>query len=300
VVAQNDLLRRREAAKAARAKGAVPVIEDSNIDAPNDQAASAPAVIRPPQNRSVALPMTGVDQSRQLTERDLIMPKLKIAQGLSKVVQTRQVELGHWYHTALNEDLGTSVLFIPVDMRMSRSYYETGKGLLCRSFDLVQGEGDPGILCQGEPDEYYMPESERGCELRLWGPPTTKGGKSTKPKCGLNYNYIGLVLLDGDPEGRVTRGLLTLRGTASRTAKDINTLVVNLSESVQNPDWSQSILKLSLESRQNSFGTFGVPIHERVGATAEYPRLLERVEEVKSMVDPGSYRATLESDTEPD
>lgn len=302
MVVQSDLARRRAAAKAARANQA-PVVEDAVIQEPEPIVqpikTSPPATANGKSNRSVALPVQAYDPARQLTERDIVMPKLKIAQGLSKVVQQRQVELNHWYHTTRNEDLGTEVLFVPVDMRKSRSYWVVGQGVMCRSFDMLQGEGTPGILCEGEEDEYYMPEKDRGCPLRLWTKDESTG-KSKKPACGINYNYAGLVLLDGTPEGRVSRALLTLRGTASKTAKDINSLVSDLSMNPLEPDWSQSIIRLKLESKTNAYGTFGVPMFEYVGPTAEYPRLVEAAEAFRPTVNPNAYRATLETDQDDD
>ena len=302
MVVQSDLARRRAAAKAARASKAPDVaeaiIEDSE---PTIEPIRSVTPAPPPINgsRSVALPVQNVDRARQLTERDIVMPKLKIAQGLSKAVQAQQVKLGHWYHTTRNEDLGTEVLFVPVDMRKSRSYFVNGQGVLCRSFDMVQGEGTPGILCEGEEDEYYLPEKERGCPLRLWTKDEATG-KSKKPPCGISYNFAGLVLLDGTPEGRISRALLTFRGTASKTAKDINTLVSDLSADPLNPDWSQSILRLKLESRTNTYGTFGVPLFDYEGPTSDHPRLVEYAEAFKASVNPNTYRATLEADSDDD
>lgn len=290
MVAQGDLIRRREAAKAAK-RGKPPEIEEAEVPVATSVVSQAP--------RSVALPQVNVDHARVLTERDIVMPKLKIAQGLSKAVQNQQVTLGHWYHTTMPTDLGTEVLFVPVDMRKSRSYYVTGQGMLCRSFDMLIGEGTPGILCEGEPEEMYMPEKERGCSLRLWtkNPET---GKFQKPKCGINYNYIGVVLMDGKVDGRLSRAILTLRSTASRTAKDINTLVSDLSVNPANPEWAQSVLKLRIEGRSNSFGSYGVPVFEYVEPTPTEGRLAETVAALKEVATPNVYRATLEADPEDD
>lgn len=302
MVSQSDLARRRAAAKTARASGAVPTVKEAVVPDAVSPPTEAHAIVVDAvasKPRSVALPQANVDRARQLTDRDFVMPKLKMAQGLSKVVQSQTVKLGHWYHTTRNEDLGTSVLFIPVDMRKSRSYFVNGQGILCRSFDMVQGEGTPGILCEGEEDEYYMPEKDRGCPLRLW----TKNeatGKSKKPDCGVNFNYLGVVLLDGTTEGRISRAILTFRGTASRTAKDINTLVSEFSVDPLNPDWPSSILRLNIDSRTNSFGTFSVPVMEYIGPTAEHPRLVEAANALRGLANPNVYRASMEADQDDD
>jgi hypothetical protein len=102
-----------------------------------------------------------------------------------------------------------------------------------------------------------LPEKDRGCPLRLWDR-DKETGVNTPPSCGISYNYPVLILDPNDmQEGKATPAVLSLRSTASKVAKDINTIVTD--GIMTEPVWHEVILRLSLEKRTNSKGTFYVP-----------------------------------------
>jgi hypothetical protein len=218
--------RRRKAAEARKAAAAAPVEAASVIDltpnadealieerrkaqaAASSEIASATTEAAASNSRAVARPVH--DLSRELSTNDVIMPKLKLSQAMSKVNTDDVVRQGNWYVSTTNENLQQDVYIVPVDMQMSYSKFEPGVGVVCRSFDLLHGEGDPGILCEGtEEERATKPPHERGCPFRLWGKDEATG-KSIPPKCGKNYNYPVMILDPDDLEnGKPTLALLS-------------------------------------------------------------------------------------------
>src|SRR5215471_14053715 len=268
----NSLVKRRRAAAAARkAAAAAPVevkpekdltpsAEDTLItERRKKQAASrdAEATEIATARTKIALSVRPVarDLSRQLSAADVVMPKLKISQAMSKVNSDDVVRQGNWYVSTTSENLGPEIYVALLDLQMSYSKFETGIGVVCRSFDLLHGEGDPGILCEGTQEEIDdLPANERGCPFRLWGRDEATG-LGIPPKCGKNYNYPVMILDPADRDnGEVTLALWSLRSTASATAKLINSIVT--AGVLFDPVWYEKVLKLTMEKRTNTRGTF--------------------------------------------
>jgi hypothetical protein len=158
--------------------------------------------------------------------------------------------------------LGQEILFVPVDWNKSRSYFVRGKGVMCRSFDLIKGEGDPGGLCEGTDEEIALdPEDERGCPLRLWT--ENPDGGRVPPKCGEAQNYFGLILDNADPiNGPVKKVLLTFRSTATRTAKALNSIVADSESDDGEIVWYNNILKLGVQSTSRNGNDYFTPTVE--------------------------------------
>lgn len=307
---------RRSAASAARGaassdtatvptvpEDAAPVIEE-NPDVIDTSTAQIIPSTRPP--RSQALPIVrqnamAEDLSREVTSRDLVMPKLLLSQAMSDVNKEHArtkgasgVPMGNWYHSTSKTNLTDLVYFVPVDMQKSRSLFVQGKGVLCRSFDLVQGIGDPGVLCEGTLEERHeLPESERGCKLRLWT--QGEGSQRIAPPCGEAYNYPGLIILDmDDPEHtKFLTGVLTLRSTAFGVGKKINTIVMEQGDRL----WHNVILEIGVFEKANPRGTFYVPTAEFYERTDEkdFERIAKRAAAFAQSLNPNAVRATLET-----
>lgn len=287
-----DQMRRRQAAMEARRKTSVPdaepLVEDS--EAVN----AAPVVV----SKGTQLPMVPddvlPDMSRTLTSRDLVMPKLLIGQGLSKAVQSGQVKLGHFYHSTNLEDLGTTIHVIPVDWWKSRSRFVNGVGVLCRSFDMVQGEGDPGILCEGTATEFYtLPERERGCTYRLWPERDKATGRTPGgPPCGENYHMPMVIITDPDDleNSPLLRGMYTFRKTGNAVAKGI---ITSMTEG--DLDWGAAVFKFSVVSKTNASGqTYSNPAIELVGPAMG--AALEKAKEFASTINATNRRTLTEKD----
>jgi hypothetical protein len=265
----------------------------SEISAPHNQSMA---------RRSTSLTVVNEDLTRQLGRGDIIIPKLRISQGLSKTnilyASSRGkegVSMGEWYISTQQKSLGETVYFLPVDMQKSRAYFVTGQGLMCRSFDLLMGQGDPGGLCEGTFEERHeLPAEERGCPLRHWiRDPETK--TNTPPKCGVTFNYPGLIVENPDDPSasKVTQAVLQLRSTATGAARFMNTTVMNEGGGV----WFNVVFELSMESKTNLKGTFFVPVADFYDSTlAEGWRKLRRRAENMARQMGTSLRASIEAD----
>lgn len=294
---KDRLAAKRRAAFAARQRAADETAspsEDEVVESVPVAAASV-AVATPPKN-GTTLPVVQprVDRSREITEKDVTIPKLKIAQSMSKVVQEGIVPLGNWYHTSRNRDLGKEVLIIPADMQKTRSYFVQGAGIMCRSFDFVTGEGTPGGLCEGTVQEQSTMGAAAGCPLRQWGERDPKTGRSERPKCGENYNFAVIVIEEPEnPDSRLLRGILTFRGTGITAAKDIITAKVE-----DDYDWWDMVISVKLAPRTNNLGTFQVPEAKFEAESSDYPAARARAMRLARVVNSALVRATLEADPE--
>lgn len=321
---QNELLMQRRRAALAARKTATPVVEPAEVpptrakvqplkppktpvqvvddddgDDDEDTGITAQAALHPMTGvasvaapRRSALPVIQQDRTRSMDSSDIIMPKLRLSQAMSKVNADDIVRQGNYYHSLTNENLGKTVLVVPVDMRKSRSRFVQGSGLLCRSFDLLMGEGDPGMPCEGTQEEIdaQVPPKHRGCPLRLWGE-RDANGRSTPPECSINYNYPLLILDPDDLEnGPTRRALYTLRGTATPVARLLNSIVTES----QTGRWHDVILELGVQPKTNPKGTFFVPTVRYVGQTAG--ATLERARTFASQVTASVLRASIEDD----
>lgn len=289
----DDLIARRKAALNGKPR-TVPttdVVEATSEPLNADPVDGTTQVLQPRSNNAsgstIALPQ--VDLTRELDASDLIMPKLKICQAMSKVSRSG-IPQGNYYHSTLNEDLGNTVRIIPVDMRKSRSLFKTGIGIVCRSFDLLQGEGDPGILCEGTPEERAtLPAKSRGCPLRMWGDKVPETGRSSPPPCSINYNFPVLILDKDDPEnGPTKRGIITFRGTGTQIAKAINSMITE-----QDLYWNEAVLELGTEEKANWKGTFFVPTVKFIGNSSGMAA--EKAKRFGATLTAGSVRASVEA-----
>lgn len=280
--------------------------QDTPSQAVPEPATEQPAPTRPvapraqqAQGGAIMLPQR--DLTRELGAGDLIIPKLKLAQGLSAVAKLygtsrgkEGIPAGVWYYTTGSRDLGETVYFIPCDMRKSRSMFEQGAGVVCRSFDLLRGEGDPGGLCEGTAEEMAtLPENDRGCPLRLW---TRTAAGNTPPPCGMTYNYTGLIVVD--PENPATtevlQAMLQFRSTSINAAKGINTSVMTFGGG----EWANTVIELRVESRKTSKGDYFVPVADFYDTVdgAGWDRIARRSRAFAKQMGAADLRSTIETD----
>lgn len=266
--------------------------QGSTVSAPTN----APARVSGVSGGAVALPQ--VDLTRQIDAGDMILPKLRLTQAMSKtnlLFQTSKgaqgVQQGNWCHSS-NENLGETCFFIPVDMRKSRALFVQGQGLMCRSFDMLNGEGDPGGSCQGSMEEMLtIPAENRGCPLRLWN-------DKTPPKCGMTYNFVGLILRESDIDNiaraKPLTGVLQLRSASTGAAKQIITDVMQEANGV----WHHIIFELGVEIKTNPRGTFYTPTIDRYDTTDApgYERVLRQAVSMARSLGNMNLRSTLEDD----
>lgn len=273
-------------------------IKQSEDDEPFGPATpTAPVVQRANVGGAIALPQ--VDLTREITAADMVIPKLRISQAMSKtntLFQTSKgkdgVQQGNWYHSQTGENLGEIVYFIPVDMRKSRAFFQQGQGLMCRSFDLLNGEGDPGGPCEGSYEERLtIPAAHRGCPLRLWN-------DKTPPKCGLTYNFVGLIIrqseIENPAKAKPLQGIMQLRSTATGSAKQMVTVMSNEGSGV----WTNLVVELGIEVKTNPKGIFYVPTAEFYDTTDApgFERIRRRAEAMSRQLGNQNTRTLAEDD----
>lgn len=259
----------------------------------------APVRVQLPQAGTLALPQE--DLSRKLDAGDFLIPKLRLSQAMSKTNTlastskgSQGVPQGNWYvSTKSSENLGETVYFIPVDLRKSRSYFVTGTGLMCRSFDMLNGEGDPGGPCEGSLEERLtLPATERGCSLRHWN-------DKAPPKCGETYNIAGLMISKSEIEDPKTakpvQVMLQLRSTGAQCGKAIITMMANEGQGV----WHNVIAELGVDVKSNTRGTFFVPTAEFYDTTDApgFERIQRRAAAMARAMGNQSTQAFAEDDT---
>jgi hypothetical protein len=271
------------------------------VSEPAQSVAARPAS-RPPGG-GLSLPMR--DLSRELGPRDFVIPKLKLAHnmsGVSKLYATSRgkegIPPGVYYHTTGNRELSETVYFIPCDVRKSRSLFEQGIGVVCRSFDMLHGEGNPGGLCEGTAEEMHSEaEQDRGCPLRLWNR-TSAGNKP--PSCQETYNYTGLVIVDPEhPEtSEVLQAMYQMRSTAVTAAKNINTAVMMFGGGV----WADTIIRLDVEVKSGPRGDYYVPVADFFDTTEAngWDRIARRARAFSKQLGAADMRATIETDPDND
>jgi hypothetical protein len=213
-----------------------------------------------------------LDLSRTLTVKDFKLPRLKLLQAMSKECKREDNALPHgtWYLEGNRDTLGKEAVVIPLFQYMNRSMMVPGQGPVCRSYDMIQGQGDPGILCAD-------------CSFKDWPKERGKGG----PPCNEYYNYPVLVVIpDDDPQ----LGLMTLGRTSTDAAKMLNSFWAN---SVGN-SWYTAMYRLGRELENKPKGSYYVATVTREGKTKG--ELLERAEQMVQTIDATAVRRAIEQD----
>lgn len=142
----------------------------------------------------------------ELDPGDIKLPRIKLLQAQSGEVADSLGSVGDFYNTLTNENYGPTLGFLPILPFKQRIMLvreerkeeidaalvaaelpplaDDAKGLVCRSFDMIRGNGDPGVLCGGDVAEGIPP-----CPLAVWD-----GRKP--PFCSETYN-VAAVTEDG-------------------------------------------------------------------------------------------------------
>jgi len=146
-----------------------------------------------------------------LSGQNLILPRVKIVQQMSQEFADKKADPGDFFNTLTGEDFGAALRFIPLFPFMQRVFIvrserkaavddrlvavglpvlPEGDGLMCRSLDMYQGIGDPGVMCND-------------CPLSKWE------GRTGAPPCSETYNVAALT----------ERGALIILSFARSSAK---------------------------------------------------------------------------------
>lgn len=181
-----------------------------------------------------------------LGESDIILPRMKLLQGLSAEVSDGVGNPGQYANNMTGQAYGSAVNVAVIKVTPQQLYMVQGVGLQCRAQaepgQRMHGTGDPGIWCDQ-------------CSLKQWQ-------DSTPPVCSEAYQYLVLPVDDEGKPIEAYPAALTMMSTGLKEAKRWNTM---LKMAGQLPPWVASY-KLSAEQLRNDKGTFYVPHVARAAA----------------------------------
>lgn len=181
---------------------------------------------------------------------DLILPRIKVVQKMSQEVDDKRAEEGDLFNTLTGEVMDRPLRFMPIvpfkqrvfllrDERRPRADAELaaahlgevseGSGLKCRSYDMHQGIGDPGVLCETE------------CPLSKWT------ADNAPPLCSETYNVAAMTEL-----GELI--VLSFAKSSAKTGKKVFSMI-RMKSGVP---WA-TIYSMDTRTERNDQGSFAVP-----------------------------------------
>ena len=185
---------------------------------------------------------------------DFIPPRVKVVQAMSQEAVDGKAKVGEFFNTLTGENYGTTLRFIPLTTFKNRLLIVRperrdeinddlkkagvkavieGDGLQCRSLDMVEGTGTPGMECAA-------------CPLSQWV------GKQP-PRCTESYNVTAMNEL----------GDLIILSFAKSGAKTGKKLISTMRMRREKP-WT-GIFELSTRTEKNDRGSFAVPEFRTTG-----------------------------------
>lgn len=187
----------------------------------------------------------------ELDAGDLVLPRIKIVQAMSAEAtdDPTRAAPGEFFDTLRQRNLGTSLRFVPllpfkqrvflvrdekratIDAALAAGGLEPlseGDGLKCRSYDMIHGQGDPGVLCEE-------------CPLSKWG------DGNQPPLCSETYNVAAM-----DELGEMI--ILSFAKSSAKTGKRVFSML----RMQPGQPWT-SILEATTRKEKNDLGVFFVP-----------------------------------------
>lgn len=183
-------------------------------------------------------------------QQDIVMPRLAILQGLSKMVVDGKATVGKIANALTKEVYGDEFIFIPIFLFKTRAKFSQGKGLVCMSGD--------AITCSFNNDETHEPEEDcLACEDGKW---TKENQKESGPPCSLVYNYpvLNVANLKQFPVS------ISLMRTSIKAAKQFNSMLLFTGE-----DTFASRVKLTTEKKDGKKGVYFSPVFEMAGKATD-------------------------------
>jgi len=132
---------------------------------------------------------------------DIVIPRIRLAQGLTAEVQDGTAKPGQWLLTGYNPVDELTV--VPLMFARNRTLRGEDGNVECKSADAITGVGFPGGICAQ-------------CQLAKWG--DNGGGGRMPPTCVFSYVYVCYII------EFETLGLIEFRRTSIQAGKTLNTL----------------------------------------------------------------------------
>lgn len=195
-------------------------------------------------------PESGITFGQEhLDATDFIPPRVKVVQAMSQEAVDGKAKVGDFFNTLTGENYGSVLRFIPLTTFKNRVLIVRperrddindalvaaglpasieGDGLQCRSLDMVQGTGTPGMDCAQ-------------CPLSEWR------GAKLPPLCSESYNITAMNEL-GDLI------ILSFSKSAAKTGKKL----ISTMRMRREKPWT-SVFELTTRTEKNDRGSFAVP-----------------------------------------
>ena len=183
-------------------------------------------------------------------QQDIVMPRLVILQGLSKMVIDGKATVGKIANALTKEVYGDEFIFIPIFLFKTRAKFSQGQGLVCMSRD--------ALICSFNNDETHDPDDDcLACSDGKW---TKENQKDTGPECSLVYNYpvLNVANLKQFPVS------ISLMRTSIKPAKQLNSMLLFTGE-----DAFASKVKLTTEKKDGKKGVYFSPVFEMAGKATD-------------------------------
>lgn len=140
------------------------------------------------------------------TEKDILIPRVKLLQAGSPEVNDLGLEPGHFCNSITKEDYGTEIVFVPIALYKTRIYFDEDNQIVCSSEDFENPRSeieDCGPTCAE-------------CPRKDWNE-KAKTQKEKQPDCDMFYNFPSLLAGRNEPMA------LSFSATKLRTAKELIT-----------------------------------------------------------------------------
>lgn len=163
--------------------------------------ADVDAIIDPEEKQS-GIQLANFAMDINMDSEDLMIPRLRLTQGLTAEVQDGTATPGQWVLTGY--DPKNEIVVVPIMFARNRTLRDSEGSILCKSVDAISGVGEPGGTCEG-------------CPMNVW----SDGDKGARipPKCAFSYVYI-VYIKDFE-----TMALVEFRRTSIQAGKTLNTMV---------------------------------------------------------------------------
>jgi len=153
------------------------------------------------EEAQVGIQLANFQSNLDLGSEDLMIPRLRLMQGLSTEVQDGSASPGSWVLSGYEPT--AEITFVPLLFARNRTLRDGEGSVLCRSRDAKIGEGEPGGNCEE-------------CIMNKWV--ENEKGPNTPPKCAFSYVYVGYV------QEFDSIALVEFRRTSINAGKMLNTV----------------------------------------------------------------------------
>ena len=193
------------------------------------------------------MPLGFEDMDKQ---QDVVMPRLAILQGLSKLVMDGNAPVGKVANALTKEIYGDEFTFIPLFLFKTRAKFVQGKGLVCMSRDAM-------VCSFNNEDTHEQGEDCLACPDAQW---SKENQKDTGPACSLVYNYP-VLNVSNMKQFPVS---ISLMRTSIKAAKQLNSMLLFTGE-----DLFSSKIKLTTEKIPGEKGIYFGPMFEMAGKASD-------------------------------